>query len=139
LLTTSQHFSQVIFEGIAGNSFTGDIAIDSVEINSGDCPGKNKSICIFFSSLQPGSLVKNYFSLSAGSSAAKISPKLSQLSPLVGYFILKTSTASLPEYFHFIRSLPLSWPTHTFLFTIAVQLVLPVIPLILIQQNDPST
>ncbi|XP_073248869.1 uncharacterized protein [Porites lutea] len=28
----------VIFEGIAGNSFTGDIAIDSVEINSGNCP-----------------------------------------------------------------------------------------------------
>ncbi|CAH3166404.1 unnamed protein product, partial [Porites evermanni] len=29
----------VIFEGIAGNSFTGDIAIDSVEIDSGNCPG----------------------------------------------------------------------------------------------------
>ncbi|CAH3170581.1 unnamed protein product [Porites evermanni] len=28
----------VIFEGIVGNSFTGDIAIDSVEINSGICP-----------------------------------------------------------------------------------------------------
>ena len=41
LLTTTQHFSQIIFEGIAGNSFTGDIAIDSVEINSGKCPGKS--------------------------------------------------------------------------------------------------
>ena len=48
LVTTTQHFPQVIFEGIAGNSFTGDIAIDSVEINSGNCPGKSKSICIFF-------------------------------------------------------------------------------------------
>ena len=48
LLTTTQHFSQIIFEGITGNSFTGDIAIDSVEINSGKCPGKSSSICIFF-------------------------------------------------------------------------------------------
>ena len=30
-----------MFEGIAGKSFTGDIAIDSVEINSGGCKGKN--------------------------------------------------------------------------------------------------
>ena len=56
LLTTTQHFPQVIFEGIAGNSFTGDIAIDSVEINSGNCPGKRKSICIqCFFSLETGS------------------------------------------------------------------------------------
>ena len=41
LLTTTQHFSQITFEGIAGSSFTGDIAIDSVEINSGNCPGTN--------------------------------------------------------------------------------------------------
>ena len=47
LLTKTQLFSQVIFEGIAGNSFTGDIAIDSVEINSERCPGKNQPICIF--------------------------------------------------------------------------------------------
>ena len=40
LLTKPQLFSQVIFEGIAGNSFTGDIAIDSVEVNSERCPGK---------------------------------------------------------------------------------------------------
>lgn len=42
LLTTTQHLLQVIFEGIAGSSFAGDIAIDSVEINSGSCPGKKK-------------------------------------------------------------------------------------------------
>ena len=35
-------FLQVIFEGIAGYSFTGDIAIDSVKINKGGCPGKKK-------------------------------------------------------------------------------------------------
>ena len=34
-------FFQIIFEGMAGNSFTGDIAIDSVKINKGGCPGKN--------------------------------------------------------------------------------------------------
>ena len=37
-------FWQVIFEGIAGYSFTGDIAIDSVKIIKGGCPGKNKPI-----------------------------------------------------------------------------------------------
>ena len=37
-------FLQVIFEGIAGYSFTGDIAIDSVKIIKGGCPGKNKPI-----------------------------------------------------------------------------------------------
>ena len=42
LLTTTQHLLQVIFEGIAGTSFAGDIAIDSVEINSGSCLGKKK-------------------------------------------------------------------------------------------------
>ena len=31
---------QVVFEGIAGNSFTGDTAIDTAEINEGSCPGK---------------------------------------------------------------------------------------------------
>lgn len=30
-----------MFEGTAGNSFTGDIAIDSVKINKGGCLGKN--------------------------------------------------------------------------------------------------
>ena len=34
-------FFQIMFEGTAGNSFTGDIAIDSVKINKGGCPGKN--------------------------------------------------------------------------------------------------
>lgn len=29
---------QVIFEGITGTSFTGDIAIDDVEIMDGACP-----------------------------------------------------------------------------------------------------
>ena len=37
-------FLQVIFEGIAGYSFTADIAIDSVKIIKGGCPGKNKPI-----------------------------------------------------------------------------------------------
>jgi len=32
---------QVTFEGITGNSFTGDIAIDSVKITEGSCPGKD--------------------------------------------------------------------------------------------------
>lgn len=31
-------FLQVIFEGITGTSFTGDIAIDDVEIMDGACP-----------------------------------------------------------------------------------------------------
>lgn len=34
-------FFQIMFEGTAGNSFTGDIAIDSVKINKGGCLGKN--------------------------------------------------------------------------------------------------
>ena len=59
LVTTTQHFPQVIFEGIAGNSFTGDIAIDSVEINSGNCPGKSKSICIFFLAFKQAHLCGN--------------------------------------------------------------------------------
>ena len=61
LLTTTQHFPQVIFEGIAGNSFTGDIAIDSVEINIGNCPGKSKSICILsvFLAIKPAHLRGN--------------------------------------------------------------------------------
>ena len=37
---------QVTFEGVAGNSYTGDIAIDSVEITEGDCPGENKMLKI---------------------------------------------------------------------------------------------
>ena len=32
---------QVTFEGIVGISYTGDIAIDSVKITDGKCPGKN--------------------------------------------------------------------------------------------------
>ena len=51
LLTKPQLFSQVIFEGIAGKSFTGDIAIDSVEVNSERCPGKKQPICIFLASV----------------------------------------------------------------------------------------
>lgn len=31
-------FLQVIFEGITGTSYTGDIAIDDVEIMDGACP-----------------------------------------------------------------------------------------------------
>ena len=31
---------QVTFEGITGSSYTGDIAIDSVEITEGSCSGK---------------------------------------------------------------------------------------------------
>ena len=51
LLTKPQLFSQVIFEGIAGKSFTGDIAIDSVEVNSERCPGKKQPICIVLASV----------------------------------------------------------------------------------------
>ena len=40
-------FFQVIFAGIAGFSFTGDIAIDGVKIIKGGCPGKNKPKWIF--------------------------------------------------------------------------------------------
>lgn len=32
--------SQVTFEGIAGSSYTGDIAIDDVSISSGSCIGQ---------------------------------------------------------------------------------------------------
>ena len=32
--------AQFTTEGITGNSFTGDIAIDSVKITEGSCPGK---------------------------------------------------------------------------------------------------
>jgi len=32
---------QVIFEGIIGSSYTGDVAIDQVEIIEGSCPGKS--------------------------------------------------------------------------------------------------
>ena len=53
-LTTAQHSLQVTFEGIAGSSFTGDIAIDSVEINSGSCLGKKK---MYIFSLRPVSFV----------------------------------------------------------------------------------
>ena len=42
MLTKTSNFLQVTFEGIAGTSFTGDIAIDSVEIKSESCPGKKK-------------------------------------------------------------------------------------------------
>ena len=31
---------QITFEGITGSSYTGDVAIDSVQITEGDCPGK---------------------------------------------------------------------------------------------------
>ena len=34
------HCLQVTFEGITGKLFTGDIAIDSVEITNGSCPGE---------------------------------------------------------------------------------------------------
>ena len=72
LLTKTQLFSQVIFEGIVGHSFTGDIAIDSVELNSGICPGKNKPICIciFLACVWVHlcEFVENDFSSSAGGS-----------------------------------------------------------------------
>ena len=32
---------QIIFEGITGSSYTGDIAIDEVKVTEGRCPGKN--------------------------------------------------------------------------------------------------
>jgi len=38
---------QVTFEGITGNSFTGDIAIDSVKITEGSCPGRKMLIKYF--------------------------------------------------------------------------------------------
>jgi len=31
---------QVTFEGIIGGSYTGDVAIDAVQITEGSCPGK---------------------------------------------------------------------------------------------------
>lgn len=31
---------QVTFEGITGSSYTGDVAIDQVQIIEGSCPGK---------------------------------------------------------------------------------------------------
>ena len=43
MLTKTPNFLQVTFEGIAGTSFTGDIAIDSVEIKSESCPGKKNN------------------------------------------------------------------------------------------------
>ena len=46
MLTKTPNFLQVTFEGIAGTSFTGDIAIDSVEIKSESCPGKKIIIII---------------------------------------------------------------------------------------------
>ena len=36
---------QIIFEGITGSSYTGDVAIDQVNVTEEKCPGK---ICLLF-------------------------------------------------------------------------------------------
>ena len=50
------HHLQVTFEGIVGSSYTGDIAIDSLEITEGNCPGEthmifNHSMYVFFKNI----------------------------------------------------------------------------------------
>ena len=40
-ITYFHTFLQIIFEGITGTSFTGDIAIDEVNVTEGKCPGKH--------------------------------------------------------------------------------------------------
>ena len=38
------HYFQIVFEGIRGKSYHGDIAIDDVSITNGACSGQGSSI-----------------------------------------------------------------------------------------------
>ena len=49
LLLNSQtlNFHQVVFEGLAGKSFVGDIALDDIKVYDGKCPPTSKTLSVF--------------------------------------------------------------------------------------------